>query len=80
YRVAFIDVIGEVGNVKSVVKLAPMASHYNPDVRAAAFRALSRIGGPAAENKMIEELGKGSADAKFVEARIRDFGTFRNKG
>ncbi|MCC6157963.1 MAG: HEAT repeat domain-containing protein [Deltaproteobacteria bacterium] len=80
YRVAFIDVIGEVGNVKSVVKLAPMASHYNPDVRAAAFRALSRIGGPAAENKMLEEIGKGSADAKFVEARIKDFGTFRNKG
>ncbi len=80
YRVAFIDVIGEAGNVKSVVKLAPMASHYNPDVRAAAFRALSRIGGPAAENKMIEELGKGPADAKFVEARLKDFGTFRNKG
>lgn len=79
YRVAFIDIIGEVGNVKSVVKLAPMLAHFNPDVKAAAYRALSRIGGPAAENKMIEELGKGGFDAAFIEARLRDFGQFRNR-
>ncbi|MBZ0272584.1 HEAT repeat domain-containing protein [bacterium] len=72
YRAAFIEVVGEIGNVKSVVKLVPFLAHPNEIVRGAAFQALLKIGGPAAENKVLDELQAATITRDFFRDRLID--------
>jgi len=79
FRIAFIKIVGEIGNVKSVVRLIPFFTHPNDDLREEVFRALLKIGGPAAENKVLELLGDGNFPGDFFRDRLHEFGTYRNR-
>ncbi|MCB1153286.1 hypothetical protein KDL45_06520 [bacterium] len=81
FRIPFLQVAGEIGNAKTVIKLLPFLSHYNEDVKEEAFRALLRIGGPAAENKVIEEFSNPKAEfsKEFFRSRVIDIGANENK-
>ncbi|MCZ7582357.1 MAG: HEAT repeat domain-containing protein [Deltaproteobacteria bacterium] len=80
YRTAFIRVVGEVGNVKSVLKLTPFLSDPSMNVRAEAFRAVLKIGGPAAENKFVEEMQQHDMKADFFKDRLHDIANAASPG
>lgn len=74
FRAIIIRVIGEAGDVHSVVKLMPFLAHENLEVAAAAFRSMLKIGGPAAENKVVENLASLKFPLDFFKERVVDFG------
>ncbi|HPQ67523.1 MAG TPA: hypothetical protein PKW95_00250 [bacterium] len=79
FRMLLIRVIGSAGDVRSVVKLMPFMTHANTQVVGETVRALLRIGGPAAETKMLETLTVTTFDSTFIKERIKDFGAYRTK-
>jgi len=78
FRAAIIRVIGEVGDVKSVVKLLPFLGHKNEAVNNETMRAMLKIGGPAAENKVLEALKSKEYSKEFFKKRLADFGVGKN--
>jgi HEAT repeat protein len=79
YRAAFIRVVGLVGNIHSVKKLMPYLIHEDESVSEASYRALCRIGGPAAETLCRNHLTEDTVPKAFFRRRILDFGKFKNE-
>jgi len=80
FRAAIIRVIGVIGDVRSVIKIMPFITHENMAVVRATFDALLKIGGPAAENKVLEGLSSFKYEAEFFKQCVIDMGANKSKG
>lgn len=78
FRVTLIRVIGEVGDVHSLPRIIPFLLHENEKVVDATFRAMLKIGGQAAETKILANLVDGTYEKSFFQDRLRDFGAYKN--
>lgn len=80
FRIAFISIIGEVGGVRSLKHLMPFLVDQNDDVVEETYHAFLNIGGPGAEQKIIDNLRDLNFESDFFLRLVHDFGKFKNHG
>jgi len=78
FRIAFISVIGEVGDVKSLKRLMPFLTDPDDNVVEETYRAFLHIGGPGAVQKIVDNLRDLNFENEFVNKLIMDINTTKN--
>ena len=77
FRAAIIRIIGHVGDIHSLKRLIPFLLDPYESVAGEAFRAILRIGGPAAETQVLSKLVDLEVSRDFFKERVVDFGHFK---
>jgi HEAT repeat protein len=80
YRAVFLRLVGEVGDVHSLLKISHFYLDPSERIAGEALRSTCKIGGPAAAAKALEVFALRSFSEEFVKARMFDFGAYKLKG
>ena len=79
FRAIILLLIGQIGDVHCLKRILPFLVHENSHISETAYRAMLNIGGPGAEQKVLDDLSLFDFSGEFFKNRIADMGMFKNK-
>lgn len=79
FRIAFLRVLGDAGDIHSLKKIIPFLVSEDDEVAEESFRSMLKIGGPGAEQKVLDDLANLNFPIEFFKSRVLDFGIYNNQ-
>lgn len=79
FRIAFLKVLGDAGDIHSLKKIIPFMVSEDEAISEESFRSMLKIGGPGAEQKVLDDLANLNFPLEFFKNRVMDFGSCKNQ-